>query len=236
MRYRNGEVSEATGYYWDRDTSTQPEGQLLRLDSRGNYLVDEYGRYFTAPEYKTFGVAACNPLLPIMVVDHDPLVTRGNWELLRVFHPPTVPGLSQVATESSNMGQGGGPLLYVAGRSPSWIPGLLPTTYKSPPRHGISRSSGLGGELPIILGLMALSASPDQNEMSNSSIDNVFLGHNRIFKHGAWTSSDAPKGHPLSASEDPRCFVVKVFYDPDNQYSTQEDLLSLEWERAIVRE
>ncbi|KAF5021607.1 hypothetical protein F66182_6354 [Fusarium sp. NRRL 66182] len=198
MRYRNNEVTEVTDYYWYREPSMTPQGQLLRLDQDGNYLRDQNGQYFPAPEYKTFGVAACNPLLPIMVVDKDPLVfPPKSWDLLRIFHPKkALTGLSQVATIDSSMGSGGGPVLYVAGRSPSWMPGLVPKTYKSLP--GNQRASrGLGGELPIILGLMALSAEHDE---SNSSTNDMFLGHNPVWRDGVWTGRDAPKGRKYSSS------------------------------------
>ncbi|KAF4998229.1 hypothetical protein FGRMN_3278 [Fusarium graminum] len=205
MRYCNGEVTEATDFYWYRNTDTLPasQGQLLRIDDQRNYVMDHNSQCYYAEEYKTFGVAACNPLLPIMVTDQDPLVSEAFWELLRIFHPPRLPGLSQVVTLHSDMGVGGAPVLYIAGRSPTWMPSLLPATYKSP-RSNSPRSSGLGGELPIVLGLMAF--------------------------------SDLPRGHPPTSSDDPRGFIVKVFLDPDNPYSTPEDLRSLEWGRAIVRE
>jgi hypothetical protein len=41
---------------------------------------------------------------------------------------------------------------------------------------------------------------------------------------------------PSTASDDPTGFIVKVFLDPDDQYSTPERLLNLEWQSAIVRE
>ncbi|KAJ4251928.1 hypothetical protein NW762_011228 [Fusarium torreyae] len=235
MRYRNGEVSEATDYHWYREIEMlpAPQGQLLRLDDYGNYLRDQTGQCYPAQEYKTFGVAACNPLLPIMVIDQDPLVSQtAGWELLRIFHPPNLSGLSQVVTNDSPMGVGGAPVLHAAGRSPSWMPSLLPETYRMP-RRSAPRSEGLGGELPIVLGLMALSAPHDLN---NASVDRVFLGHDRAWRHGVWNNRDAPKGHPPTASDDPNGFIVKVFLDPDNPYSNEYDLNSLEWERAIVQE
>ncbi|KAH6969388.1 hypothetical protein DER45DRAFT_49468 [Fusarium avenaceum] len=231
MRYYNGEVTEAADFYWYRDAENS--GRLAKLDSQRNCMMDQFGQYRYAVEYKSFGVAACNPLLPIMVVAQDPLTSEtAYWELLRIFHPPTIPGLSQAVTINSNMGEGGGPVPYIAGRSPSWMPSLLPSTYRSPNRNP-PRSLGLGGELPIVLGLMALYAPQDTN---NTSIDNVFLGHNRVWRHGVWNSNEPPRGHPPTASEDPKGFVVKVFLDPDNLYSTPENLRSLEWEAAIVRE
>ncbi|RGP81799.1 hypothetical protein FLONG3_103 [Fusarium longipes] len=232
MRYRNGDVTEAPDFYWHRDPNSVPQGQLLRFDGQGGYISDPTGQPYAAVEYKTFGVAACNPLLPIMVAEHDPLVSPVDWDLLRIFHPTNRPGMSQVATFNSPMGDGGGPVLYVAGSGPSWMPGLIPRTYRSS-RPGVPRSAGLGGELPIILGLMALYAAHDPH---NISIDDVFLGHHRIWRHGQWTSNEAPRGHPPTASDDPTGFVVKVFCDPDNPYSTPEWLLNLEWQSPIVRE
>ncbi|CAF3651745.1 unnamed protein product [Fusarium graminearum] len=232
MRYRNGDITEAPDFYWLRDTNSGPHGQLLRLDGQGGHVLDQSNMIYTGDEYKTFGVVACNPLLPIMVAEHDPLVSSGHWDLLRIFHPTNRPGLSQVATDNSRMGAGGGPVPYVAGSSPSWMPGLVPRTYRSP-RSGAPRSAGLGGELPIILGLMALNAP---REPGNTSVHNVFLGHNRIWRHGQWISTDAPRGHPPTASDDPTGFVVKVFLDPDDPYSTPEWLFNLEWENAVVRE
>jgi hypothetical protein len=41
---------------------------------------------------------------------------------------------------------------------------------------------------------------------------------------------------PPTASDDPRGFIVKVFLDPDDPYSTREWLANLEWQSAIVRE
>ncbi|KAJ4015330.1 hypothetical protein NW752_006788 [Fusarium irregulare] len=228
MRYRDGDVTDAPDFYWHRDSNAPSDGQLLRLDAQGQYVRDNQGYYYQAREYKTFGVAACNPLLPIMVTEHDPLVTSVSWDLLRIFHPRNHPGMSQVATINSPMGQGGGPVLYAAGRSPSWIPGLVPRTYGTLVSN--APSTGLGGELPIILGLMALTAPRD------SSIRDVFAGHNRIWRHGRWTSDGVPRGHPPTASDDPSAFVVKVFLDPDNPYSTRDWLENLEWHTAIVRE
>lgn len=190
MRYRNGDVTEASDFYWYRDLNAPSEGRLRRLDGQGGCVLDHTGQIYGAREYKTFGVAACNPLLPILVMEHDPLIYPGHWDLLRIFHSTNNPGRSLVATADSQMGNGGGPVLYVAGSSPSWMPGLIPRAYRIP-RSGVSRSDGLGGELPIILGLMALNAP---NDPTNSSINNVFLGHHRIWKHGQWTSSEAPRG------------------------------------------
>ncbi|WAO92519.1 Hypothetical protein NCS54_01003200 [Fusarium falciforme] len=231
FRYSNGEISEAGGYHWYREQGTP--GVLFRLDYAGNYMSDpNTGNYVCAEEYKTFSVAACNPLLPIMVGDSDPSVYSTNWELLRIFHPPHSRGLSQVVTLESNMGEGGAPVRYVAGKSPSWMPGLLPKTYRSPHSHSPG-STGLGGELPIILGLMALCAEKDRS--SNEPVNQLFL-ERCAWRRNEWRNGDTPRGYPDTAQDDPCIFLVKVFLDPENPASTEESLLLFEWHSAVVRE
>ncbi|EEU41392.1 uncharacterized protein NECHADRAFT_46253, partial [Fusarium vanettenii 77-13-4] len=251
MRYSDGEVSEAWGYHWYRDEQN-PAGQLMRLDQGGSYMLDPATGYCVCAEgYKTFAVAACNPLLPIMVADQDPLVYSTSWELLRIFHPPHSRGRSQVVTLESNMGPGGAPVRYVAGRSPSWMPGLLPRTYRSPTAHP-PESAGLGGELPIVLGLMALCAEKGPN--SNEAINQLFLDR-RTWRRNEWRGGDTPRGceyllvssarlrlmtwcviDPDTAQDDPCAFLVKVFLDPENPASTAESLAGFEWHSAVVRE
>ncbi|KAJ4321274.1 hypothetical protein N0V84_005408 [Fusarium piperis] len=168
-----------------------------------------------------------------MVVNQDPLVSSEGWDLLRIFHPPVYRGLSQVVTLESPMANGGAPVRYVAGRSPSWIPGLLPRTYRSPSANAPD-SRGLGGELPIILGLMAL--TPEQNKESNDSTNQLFLGRNG-WRRNEWRGgNDAPKGYPDTAQDDPCAFLVKVFLDPDNPMSTAEYLKWVEWNDILVRD
>jgi hypothetical protein len=51
---------------------------------------------------------------------------------------------------------------------------------------------GLGGELPIILGLMAL--TPEQNHDDNEPTNQLFLGRNG-WRRNEWKGgNDAPKG------------------------------------------
>ncbi|KAM5344745.1 hypothetical protein ACJ41O_010607 [Fusarium nematophilum] len=234
MRYSNGQVTEAAGYQWIRNTDDpnlpNNYGRLCRFDAaQGVWYMMDTGDYWHAEVYKTFAVAACNPLLPIMVVDQDPLVNEtGPWHLLQIFHPRgRLEGVSQVVTPFSEMSGGGGPVRYVAGKSPSWIPGLLPKTYRSP-RANPPPSTGLGGELPIILGLMALSAS-------SSRTNEVFLGRNARWQRGAWSFRDQPASYPATAQDDPKAFLVNVFLDPDNGYgSTPETLYNFEWKCAVV--
>ncbi|EEU35562.1 uncharacterized protein NECHADRAFT_52413 [Fusarium vanettenii 77-13-4] len=191
MRYSNGQVSEAVGYHWYRDSS-HAMGHLFCLDSSGNYIPDNStDSYHMAQQYETFAVFACNPLLPLMVTDRDPLVreTR-NWQLLRIFHSPRARGLSQVVTLESAMGYGGAPVRYVAGKSPSWMPALIPETYQSPNLRA-PPSRGLGGELGIVLGLMALTA--DKSTTSNDAVNEMFIERQQ-WHHNKWRGPKAPRG------------------------------------------
>lgn len=190
MRYSNGEVTEAPLYHWYREETNAP-GYLYRLDSSANFILDpSTASHHIAQQYKTFAVFACNPLLPLMVTDADPLQYQTSWELLRIFHPRHARGLSQVVTLESPIGPGGAPVRYVAGRSPSWMPALIPRTYRTAyPRP--PESSGLGGELGIILGLMALTA--DHSPHDNEAVNEAFLLR-RQWRRNEWRGGDLPRG------------------------------------------
>lgn len=231
MYYRDGNVTVAEGFHWAREPQYPAEGCLWGPDT-------ETGEWYTVHKYKTFAVFACNSHLPIMVSPYDPLSvnTRSGWELLQLFHPRgSLRGISQVACEDSEMAEGPGLVRHAAGARPSWIPSLLPSTYKStatdPPT-----SRGLGGELPIILGLMALSAEPDPMG-TNDNTNNVFIGHQRRWRRQQWTYDERPRGYPQTDRDDPRGFLVNVFHDPMSpETSTDEILRYFEWSDAIVRE
>ncbi|KAH7145892.1 hypothetical protein B0J13DRAFT_330544 [Dactylonectria estremocensis] len=230
MRYQNGNVTEADGFQWERGDQFPAEGKLWRLEP-------ETGAWVEVVKYKTHAVFACNSHLPVMVCPHDPLVfdTRSNWQLLQLFHPRERRGVSQVATEDSRMEPGPGLVRHAAGSRPSWIPSLLPFTYASTIQDPPS-SRGLGGELPIILGLMALSAEPDETGTNNNT-NGVFLGYHRRWHWQQWTPNDQPRGYPRTDRDDPRGFLVNVFLDPHNPDTSTEDYLRyFEWSDVIVRE
>ncbi|KAF7552244.1 hypothetical protein G7046_g7477 [Stylonectria norvegica] len=242
FRYYDGAVSAVPNYQWVRQND-RSEGGLWAIGADREFVIDPETRHpWQAMKYNVFAVFACNPLLPIMVVNADPMVvnTESRWELLQIYNPTNhgLAGISQVATEDSHMGHPGpGLCRHVAGSSPSWMPSLIPTTYKNPnPQY---RSVGLGGELPIILGLMALTREQDPNEL-NRYTDEIFggrPGHQGRWFNRHWSGTDRPRGHPRTRSEDPRGFLAVVFLDPENlPGSTDEALRSFEWERAIVKD
>ncbi|KAI8654177.1 hypothetical protein NCS56_01374300 [Fusarium sp. Ph1] len=162
----------------------------------------------------------------------DPLLYLSNWELLRVHHPREVRvGLSQITTSGSPVEMdAGGPLRYVAGKSPSWMPALIPSSYCNP-YSDAPDSRGLGGELAIILGLMALTERP-KGPTENEATD-VFL-EKRCWRRYGWRRNHQPEGHPATAQDVPNGFLCAVFLDPENPRSTEESLHTFEWQTAIV--
>ncbi|KAK5993899.1 hypothetical protein PT974_07337 [Cladobotryum mycophilum] len=196
MRYRDGEVTVATNYQWYRappiPNYPREEGRLLLC---GSELPDGY-----IIKYKAFAVFSCNPLLPIVVADGDPL-TQCNLRQhpLLFFHPqnPSLRGISQAVTEDSLMENpsGGGVVKFVAGREPSWIPALVPETYRNPELNPEPpQSVGLAGELPIVIGLMAFSEPGDVRSRQNC-VHEIFLGtghHRGRWRGGRWHHSGAP--------------------------------------------
>ncbi|KPM40760.1 hypothetical protein AK830_g5759 [Neonectria ditissima] len=210
MRYHDGVVSDASEFFWTRDTTSFPAvGCLWGTDGAT-------GESFALDKYKSCAVFACNPHLPIMVTAHDPLAegTRSCWQLLQLFHPrDELSGITQVATEDSRMPAGGGLVRYAAGSKPTWIPSLLPETYKTPWANA-PNSRGLGGELAVILGLMALSAGHDSTN-SNNNTNHVFLGYGRgpgRWHRKKWTCEEEPKGCEQQfnlASRKPECIFKR---------------------------
>ncbi|PTB78694.1 hypothetical protein M440DRAFT_267934 [Trichoderma longibrachiatum ATCC 18648] len=240
MRYYNGQVTEAYEYRWfrgefDESRHAWPRGSLYKYDSDGSLALTDDGNFQCADMYKESAVFSCNPFLPIAILVGDPLfdssLARGP---LLFQHPESQKGVSHAVHPDSCAGRGGAMCKFVAGASPSWMPSLVPKTYRHPHRpHTPPPSRGLSGELPIILGLMAFSEASSEGE---EAARRIFLEERR-WRHGKWHHSEAPKGYARSSQETPRGFLVTVFFDPENEaYSTEESLEAMEWKQVIVGE
>lgn len=221
MRYSDGVVREAHGYMWmfdreDPDRRTLYSG--IGYDSQNRpFITPNYQDYWPVPEYKRAAVFACNPLLPIMVCPMDPMVdnTTSRWELLQVFHPPRpphhshLPARTQVAfDEVSPLPRGPGLKRYIAGADAAWMPALLPLTYSRPLEA--PPSGGLGGELSIILGLMALSLPP-------GCTNAVFLGgggRGAMWRGNRWAHNHPPMGCESCPSPWSKPSTNKMFFSP----------------------
>ncbi|KAL7934112.1 hypothetical protein V8C35DRAFT_46166 [Trichoderma chlorosporum] len=231
MRYQDGTVTAAPGYQWyrgDPGEAAWPRG--------GVWAYDPDGLPMNVNEYKYLAVFSCNPLLPIVILNGDPLSAADVPRTpLLIFHPPKYPGRSQAVHLESSTEMGPAMCKYVAGARPSWVPSLVPTTYINP--FNTVPSTGLAGELPIILGLMAFSESTDMEE---EALNRIFLGdgaHHGRWHDRRWRHKEPPRGYPQTAAENPRGFLVSVYFDPENpDHSNTDSLMKMEWREALVRE
>lgn len=169
------------------------------VNADGNPVYNDDGQLQCAEKYKELAVFSCNPLLPIVVDNGDPLSTNAALDRspLLFFHPPSQPGVSQAVHPDSPMEPGPAPCKYVAGASPSWIPSLVPRTYRNP--YNPAASAGLAGELPIVLGLMAFSEPAGRED--HTSVTRTFLGDDEAhckWNGGFWHHTAAPQGCKFS--------------------------------------
>ena len=143
FRYRNGRVTEDGNYFWHRE-NRGCEGRIYRaVDAEQSQPLETY---------KTCSVFRCWRFNPILWTASDVSVygideTSNFINGLRFDHSCLMPGVSKI----DEFGQ-----CYVVGRDPSWLPSLVPPQYRNPDPNA-PQSGGLAGELPVIIGMMALS-------------------------------------------------------------------------------
>lgn len=192
MLYEDGTIMNVSHiYFWGRD-DTGVGAIWTRPDSQ-------------SPSYRTMTrsqstICSCHPLLPFAMVKTDPTVDETQvladgagpneftWEPLRFFFPldndtRRVTGVSQ-AVFTCSLGPdalGGAPRTHIAGRNASWLGTLVPSSYENP-SPGAPSSKGLGGDLTILLGLMAF-ASSEHDGLSRA--ETVFLFYQR-WKNRKW--------------------------------------------------
>ncbi|KAM7184721.1 hypothetical protein V8F33_012835 [Rhypophila sp. PSN 637] len=197
FQYDSGHVAPASPEYsWYRLGESSPGGI-------GRYSPG--GAFQMMVPYKTGTVFACSSHLPIIVAECDVLCDPtwvfkdcrcGNdgdsfrWNLLSFYGTRGFTSVNAVA--------GGMP--HVLGGNPSWIPSLVPSVYESPDENA-ARSTGLGGDLPTIIGLMAFHG---RRERASD-----------VFSNGSWQqnqwhgSRSAPNGYPRPPDQ-PRGFVIHI--------------------------
>ncbi|KAI1176067.1 hypothetical protein F4777DRAFT_285496 [Nemania sp. FL0916] len=176
FRYRDGEITVADGYRWSRDdrvdviTGLRAPGAIVRVDAEGQEVPMH--------EYSKYSVFHCWGPLPCVYEKADALSTpigeyEGGgyrWNLMSfVDKSLSPPGLTRIAA--------GGQALVVAGRSPSWMPRLVPELFWNG-LPNLPRSTGLGGELPVIIAQMALSQPPGETDVPFRL---------RWWRHGRWS-------------------------------------------------
>ncbi|KID85725.1 hypothetical protein MGU_07033 [Metarhizium guizhouense ARSEF 977] len=229
MRFRNGEVTPAgPAYYWAR-AGQFDEGCIAMAAGETQYGLQKY---------KSASVFSCNPSLPVVTLEGDARTNSDpDFNVLQFVHQRNADSDSNgVSLAAFSMDRSSSvyppPVKFVAGRHASWIPSLVPDICRNPYMAG--RSSGLGGELPIVIGLMAFHASPD----GGRTINDVFLGRGEnggLWKNYCWQSSSSPAGYTLSEQDTPRGYLVHICLDPENQAGSTFDSLSmLEWNDVLV--
>ncbi|WDK12908.1 hypothetical protein CGRA01v4_04189 [Colletotrichum graminicola] len=221
-RYRDGVVSLAEGFFWYR-----PEPGSAGVICTVNNYIDEHGQPFRfleqTLEHSTFSVFNCWRFLPCLHIDVDVTTVGGmgadnKLSHLEFYPDPTDAGLTRIRAS-------GGSQRHVVGGRPSWIPALLPETYAAPSSHA-QQSTGLGGCLPIIIGLLALTKKPGHTD--------------DVFRNGEWSGNRFRGGRSSRAEPEPtgpvRGVLVQVCCDSTNPDSTIDAITDFEDRGKAIRD
>lgn len=175
-RYENGVISPADRYVWYRPepgsegTIAFPYEQQYDDGSGGSGWA-----YDQMEVHSTFSVFNCWRFLPCIWTEADSSVEEMGldykWQQLEFEHDAREIGVTRLQ----------GSERHVAGKSPSWIPALLPETY-AVPSGSWPQSNGLGGPLGIIIALIALSRRPGHT-------DDAF--RDGLWRNGRWTGGSS---------------------------------------------
>jgi hypothetical protein len=192
MRYSDGVIEDVHERFgWGRDA--RMVGMIFR---RGNKAE------VRARTYNIGTVFSCHPLMPFATLNADASVHQPSegrrWRPLQ-FHFPGghLTGVSQVVFNGDQISH-----RYVARRHASWMPSLVPRTYQNPyDTYDKEHSRGLGGELAILLALMAFSfyrppvRPEDRSEDCGfNRANNVFPGTNGRWNNHEWLHNEPPAG------------------------------------------
>ncbi|KXH63687.1 hypothetical protein CSAL01_02408 [Colletotrichum salicis] len=216
-RFTNGVITPAGSQFeWYRERIGLP-GKIYGPIPAKNYQTEELR------EYKTYSVFNCWRFLPCLCTDVDVSTVDGTpfggWHSLAFSQPDEQnPGLTRIVYP-------GGPQRHVSGRDPAWLPHLLPHTFATPDPSA-PRSIGLGGDLPIILALLALMKKPDHTD--------------DVFQHGLWNRNGSGFSDRRSSQADPdptgspRGVMVQICCDSYNTDSTPEIIADFEARGYVI--
>ena len=201
MRYHNGKIDALPPdqFRWIRDPEEGNFGRICYLGADGNW--------YPAETYDTSTVLSCHPLMPVAVVNVDVTIYSTSydfdysgshernqrvWQPLLFFHPQDegLKGVSQAVfiARMTPEQHGGSPVKYAAGRG-TVLKSLVPPTYLWPYEHPPT-TRGLGGELTLLLGLMAFS-SPESRSGRNRA-DSIFPGSQGKWQNNRWLDEQHP--------------------------------------------
>ena len=229
MRFHDGhdiQMLSPEVAFWERDGDA-PGGAI--------YYINQEGSFSPAETYKTSTVSSCHPLMPFAMVQTDAMIARtctsdmgfspdeNTWQPLMFFFPlsgnGSLSGRSQAMFRSNLTPShvGGSLTTYVAGQQPSWIPNLVPRTYQNP--LSVTPSRGLGGDLSILLGIMAYTAPRVEGR---TRAEGVFCGPSGRWRNRQWHHNHSPAGCKsprLSATN--ASFTKFILWVTDNRLSTE---------------
>ena len=164
FRYKRGSVSPAKGYTWFRPAPHE-EGYIVRVNAESGSPDGEFS--YPTP-YKAKSIFACSAHLPIVIADSDASLgltymrkncpcgdCDGQYDYEgSLYSPWWTLFFSDGDGAVSKISPWGSP--FVAGNNPSWIPSLVPKQYNNnQARAHSAQRLGLGGDLPVVIGLMA---------------------------------------------------------------------------------
>lgn len=128
----------------------------------------------------------------------------------------------------SSIGVTGSEQLLAAPGSRHWMPQLVPEIYDYDRRQAgpVPTSAGLIGDLPILFGLVAFSAPPEQlsHVLISCMQPNAWLPHRYPHSRRSCAPSMIDVTDTVEGDTE-RGMVITVFFDPNNEQGSNKKLL-----------
>jgi hypothetical protein len=236
LRYKNGTVSKAEGQYsWYRPQPGEEGAIGYWVDQESDELgLLPITDFQPLEVYSTSTVFACGPFLPFIHGSGDVTVDDSEafdgWHALHFLHD------GAISRASSN-----GDFKVLAGRDAGFIDSLLPRAYRNT-MAGAPHSAGLGGEIGLVIGLMALSQQPHgalDNALQHCWSGNQWTGHRHAnaCRHYSCHHTICALNMIIGPTvrDDPRGVLVQIALDPRGQPGQSEaDINHFEWHGIAV--
>jgi hypothetical protein len=197
FRYHDGIITPEEKHMWYR-SDVGERGDIgywtQEADEAGNALP----LFNALATYSTFAVFNCGPFLPLVYGVGDVSEDHSDFDGWRALHFHHVSGVSQASPNGGHK--------CLAGRNTDFIDRLVPRAYCNSEARA-PQSKGLGGEIGLVIGMMALSQSPGM-------IDTAF--HSQAWAGNKWTAERAADACMPSLRSIPRKMVCTDLYHRAN--------------------